>query len=151
MTATQWALNISAAMFLVFYQYQGESASAKNSEKETKQRSSKVTKKGHQKVNVVLDEFKLLGSVVQPDGNWDQALEKYKQAQSANPNSVETAYNIALCETHLQRYSSAELSIKNAIRLNPLFAPNFSLMAAIYRLQGKEAEAKDAEARSKQL
>lgn len=99
----------------------------------------------------VLDQFKLLGTDSQSNGDWEQALEKYKHLQSSAPDSVETAYNIALCETHLLRYGAAEESVKKAIRLNPLFAPNFSLLAAICRLQGKEQEAQSAEARSKQL
>lgn len=136
----------------MFNQCQIHSASAKNAKWASEQRSTKVIKRGHAKVAAnVLDEFRLLGSDNQPNGSWEKALKRYKQAQSSAPNSVETAYNIALCETHLHQYSAAEDSIKKAIRINPLFGPNFSLLAAVNRLQGKEQEAKDAEMRSRQL
>lgn len=102
----------------------------------------------------ILDKFTLIGrseQTVQTKQDWNKALSEYKDKEKVSSDSFEIAYNMALCEARLGIYDSAEESIKKCVRLNPLYGPGFSLMSAIYRLQGKDYEADQADLRSKQL
>lgn len=117
----------------------------------------KVSPRGHKKVDAkerILDKFTLVGRSelpVQTKQDWNKALSEYKEKEKVSADSFEIAYNIALCEARLGIYDSAEESIKKCVRLNPLYGSGFSLMSAIYRLQGKDYEADQADLRSKQL
>jgi Flp pilus assembly protein TadD len=72
--------------------------------------------------------------------NLAPALGEYRSAQEANADRPEALLNLGWLAALRNDLAGAEASYRNALRLDPGFAPAYVNLADLYRLQGRDAE-----------
>ncbi|HWM90847.1 MAG TPA: tetratricopeptide repeat protein [Thermoanaerobaculia bacterium] len=70
----------------------------------------------------------------------EPALAEYRSAQEANADRPEAHLNLGWLDALRNDFASAEASYRNALRLDPGFAPAYVNLADLFRLQGRDAE-----------
>ena len=84
-------------------------------------------------------------------GNHDDAIAKFDQAATINPNCYDCHYNIAFSYAQKKDYDKAEAAYKKAIELKADYAEAYNGLANIYNAQRKFDEAAAASAKATEL
>ena len=84
-------------------------------------------------------------------GNYDEAIEKFKDAAELNPNCYDCYYNIAFSATQKKDYDAAEAAYKKAIEIKADYAEAYSGLANVYNATRKFDEAATASAKAMEL
>jgi len=84
-------------------------------------------------------------------GSHDEAIAKFEQAATINPNCYDCHYNIAFSYSQKKEYDKAEAAYKKAIELKADYAEAYNGLANIYNAQRKFDEAAAASAKATEL
>jgi tetratricopeptide (TPR) repeat protein len=84
-------------------------------------------------------------------GNHDEAIAKFEQAATLNPNCYDCHYNIAFSYSQKKEYDKAEAEYKKAIELKADYVEAYNGLANIYNAQRKFDEAAAASAKATEL
>ncbi|HMD35215.1 MAG TPA: tetratricopeptide repeat protein [Vicinamibacterales bacterium] len=84
-------------------------------------------------------------------GNHDEAIAKFEQAATLNPNCYDCHYNIAFSHSQKKEYDKAEAEYKKAIELKADYVEAYNGLANIYNAQRKFDEAAAASQKATEL
>jgi len=84
-------------------------------------------------------------------GNHDEAIAKFGEAATLNPNCYDCHYNIAFSYSQKKDYDKAEAEYKKAIELKADYVEAYNGLANIYNAQRKFDEAAAASAKATEL
>lgn len=84
-----------------------------------------------------------LGVLLEKQGQWDRAIEQYREALSINPNNPEAHYNWGVLLSRQGKVDEAIAHYREALRIKPDHAEAHYNWALGVSTQGKDAEAID--------
>ncbi|HYM25500.1 MAG TPA: tetratricopeptide repeat protein [Vicinamibacterales bacterium] len=84
-------------------------------------------------------------------GNHDEAIAKFEQASTLNPNCYDCQYNIGFSYSQKKEYDKAEAAYKKAIELKADYVEAYNGLANIYNAERKFDEAAAASAKATEL
>jgi tetratricopeptide (TPR) repeat protein len=91
------------------------------------------------------------GVTASHDGKHDEAIAKFQEAATLNPNCYDCHYNIAFSYSQKKEYDKAEAEYKKAIELKADYVEAYNGLANIYNAQRKFDEAAQASAKATEL
>jgi len=83
------------------------------------------------------------GLMTQPDrDHWQNILAEYEASQTLNADFPSNLMNLANLYLELGQIERAEVALKEALKIEPVFLPAYANLADIYRQQQREDEAR---------